>query len=427
MKQFRTILDFEFRSYLKNKVFVGVTVAGILIIAVILSFPRLRSMTGSSAGKSRDGAEGGASLPVMSVFSDTGDFDAEETAAALSQALAGTYDVRAGREAGAGQSVSEAEIRKMIESGDIKSAVVMHSLTSYTYYVGEAGMYDSTPEIIDGVVSRLATVKTLEQYGISARDAESAISPEIGHEVRTLGKDQRRNFFYTYIMIFALYMVILMYGQMVSTSVASEKSSRAMELLITSADPVAMMFGKVIASCLAGLLQLVCLFGAAFAFYNLNRSYWSGGDIVSSVFDIPLGLLAYMLLFFMLGFFIYAFLYGAIGSTATRLEDINTSTMPITLLMVLGMFAVIFSLTSGNPDSTLMKVLSFVPFTSPMAMFSRIAMSEVPAWQIALSIGLLAAGVVGVGYLAAKIYRVGVLLYGTQPKPGAIIKAVREA
>jgi len=235
------------------------------------------------------------------------------------------------------------------------------------------------------------------------------------------------NYWYTYIMIFALYMVILLYGQMVATNVATEKSSRAMEVLITSANPVSMMFGKVLSSCLAGFTQLLVIFGTAFVSFNLNKEYWDAGGIATSMFDIPGDILLYMLLFFVLGFLIYAFLYGAIGSTASKLEDISTSVMPITMLFVVGFVVVIISMTANTVDSLLMKVCSYIPFTAPMAMFTRIAMSTVPWYEIAASVGILAASVVGIGVLSAKIYRVGVLLYGTPPKLGAILKAVRQA
>ena len=148
---------------------------------------------------------------------------------------------------------------------------------------------------------------------------------------------------------------------------------------------------------------------------------------MSSIFDIPVELLIYMLVFFVLGFLIYAFLYGAIGSTASKLEDINTSVMPITMLFIVGFIVVVFSMTSGEIDTTLMKICSYIPFTSPMAMFTRIAMSTVAWYEIAISIAVLVGSVVGIGILAAKIYRIGVLLYGTPPKLSAIIDAIRKA
>ena len=228
-------------------------------------------------------------------------------------------------------------------------------------------------------------------------------------------------------MIFALYMVILLYGQMVATNVATEKSSRAMEVLITSAKPAAMMFGKVIASCLAGLVQLIAVFGSAILFYSLNKDRWGDNPIVASIFDMPPGLLVYMLVFFVLGFFIYAFLYGAIGSTASKLEDINTSVLPVTMLFIIAFIVVMYSFSSGNVDNTLMKICSYIPFTSSMAMFTRIAMSTVPWYAIAASIVILIGSVIGIGVLSAKIYRVGVLLYGTTPKIGSILKSVWKA
>ena len=263
--------------------------------------------------------------------------------------------------------------------------------------------------------------------GMTPEQAGEIMAVQIDSTTESLGVDQMQNYWYTYIMIFALYMVILLYGQMVATNVATEKSSRAMEVLITSAKPTSMMFGKVIASCLAGIIQLIAVFGAALLCFNLNKSYWGDNMIVSSIFDMPPSLLGFMLIFFVLGFFIYAFLYGAIGSTASKLEDINTSVMPITMLFIIAFFVVMYSLASGNVDSILMKVCSLVPFTSPMAMFTRIAMSTVSWYEIIISIAVLIGSVIGVGFVSAKIYRVGVLLYGTTPKISSVIKAVFKA
>ena len=149
--------------------------------------------------------------------------------------------------------------------------------------------------------------------------------------------------------------------------------------------------------------------------------------MLSSLFDMPADLLAYMLLFFVLGFLIYAFMYGAIGSMASKLEDINTSVMPVTMLFVAGFLVVVFSMSSGNMDNSLMKVCSFVPFTSPMAMFCRIAMSSVPAYEIVASVAILIVAVAAVGVLSAKIYRIGVLLYGNKIKIGSILRTLHKA
>ena len=415
MKQFGTILKFELKNYFTNKVFVGITVFLVAVIAVVMFFPRVIEVVDSSDAEDVSASE---NLPTMLILSDT-DENSEAVRAAFSSAFA-DYDVK----------IADTDIegvKEQIASGEAECAFVMSSLTSYTYYVNNLSMYDMNTAAADEVLQSIYRMSAMIQGGISAEDASAILGAQIEHETQNLGKDQMQNFFYTYIMIFALYMVILLYGQMVATNVATEKSSRAMEVLITSAKPTSMMFGKVLASCLAGLIQLVAVFGSALVCFNLNKAYWGDNMIIDSIFNIPTELFVYMLIFFVLGFFIYAFMFGAVGSTASKLEDINTSVMPITMLFIVGFFIVMFSMTGGNVDTALMKVCSYIPFTSPMAMFTRIAMTSVPFYEIAISIAILIASVIGVGVISAKIYRVGVLLYGTTPKVADIIKAVRKA
>ena len=412
MKQFGTILKFELKQYFNNKIFVGVTVFLVVLIAAVMFFPLFSSLFTSGENVDTEDA------PVMYVLADTPE-NTELIQQVFSQAFTG-YDVQTTKE--------DVEwIKAQITEEKAKCAFVLNTLTSYTYYVDDLTMYDSNTAIADEVLQNAYRLSAMINSGIPAEEAQTIFATQIEHEIANLGKDQMQNFFYTYVMVFALYMVIMLYGQMVATNVATEKSSRAMEVLITSAKPTSMMFGKVIASCLAGFIQIVAIFGSSMLFFNLNKDYWGSNAIVASVFDMPIDLLIYMLIFFVLGFFIYAFLYGAIGSTASKLEDINTSVMPLTMLFIIAFMVVMFSMTGGSVDNIAMKICSYIPFTSPMAMFTRIAMSQVPFYEIMISIVILIASVIGVGVLSAKIYRVGVLLYGTTPKIGSILKAIMKA
>lgn len=413
MKQFGKILKFEFKNYLANKVFVGVTIFLVVLISIIMFFPRIIEFVDN--GENTIETE---ELPIMLVVSDK-----EEYSDTIYEAFSASfkdYEVKI-------TDIDLENLKEEITSGSAECAFVMSELTSYTYYVNNLSMYDTNTAIADEALQSIYRMSNMVNSGISAEEAQAILSTQINHETQTLGKDQAKNYFYTYIMIFALYIVILLYGQMVATNVATEKSSRAMELLITSAKPTSMMFGKIIASCLAGFVQLVAIFGSAFVFFNLNKEYWDKNEIVSSIFDIPFELLIYMLTFFVLGFCIYAFMFGAVGSTVSKLEDINTSVMPITMLFIIAFMVVMFSFASNTVDTTLMIVCSYIPFTSPMAMFTRIAMSTVPWYEIAISIVILAGSVIGIGIISAKIYRVGVLLYGTTPKISSILKSIRKA
>lgn len=410
MKQFGKILKFELLGYLKNKVFVGITIFLVVTIFIVMFIPNIIELLKTDEG----GDDPSVDAPVMLIHSDS---------AELSSVIKEYFD-----RAFEGYKVEIAEgdvegVKERIISGTAECAFVMDGAAKYTYYVNNLSMYDANMSIANTVLQEVYRVTAMIQSGISPEEAAEIISVTIDSNTETLGKDQMQNFLYTYIMIFALYTVILLYGQMVATNVATEKSSRAMELLITSANPTSMMFGKVIASCLAGFSQLVVVFGTAMILYNVNKASFSN-PIISSIFNIPVELFVYLILFFILGFLIYAFLYGAIGSTASKLEDINTSVMPITFLFIIAFMVVMFSMTGGSLDSPLMVICSYIPFTSPMAMFTRICMSTVAWYEIAISIAVLVVSTVLTGVLSAKIYRVGVLLYGTPPKLGKIIKTV---
>ncbi|MGI6278964.1 MAG: ABC transporter permease [Acutalibacteraceae bacterium] len=412
MNQFGKIFNFELKSYFKNKIFVGVTVFLVLLITALMFYPRIKDTFKTETDTLTDNR---AVMLVKPVSQEKSEITKTAFAAAFAN-----YDVRL-------TEANKEQIAKSIRSGEAECAFVITGDTSYTYYVNNLSMYDVNSAVAEEVLQNLYRINAMIGSGMSPEQASAVMDVKIEGKTEKLGVDQMQNYWYTYIMIFALYMVILLYGQMVATNVASEKSSRAMELLITSAKPVSMMFGKVLASCLAGLIQLVAIFSSSVICYNLNKSYWKDNWVVGSIFDMPPNLLLYMILFFVLGFFIYAFLYGAIGSTATKLEDINTSVMPVTMLFIIAFFIVIFSLASSRVDTVLMKICSFIPFTSPMAMFTRIAMSTVAWYEIAASVAILIISVIGVGIISAKIYRVGVLLYGTAPKLGAVIKAVFKA
>lgn len=408
MKQFNKILKFEFSGYLKNKAFVGITVFLVVAIAVTMFIPNiiaLFKLNDSTTPEER---------PIMLVYADDNDLLTLVTTY-FTEAFA-SYNVQAA-------ACSIEQIQEKILQGNVECAFVMDSAAAYTYYVNDLSMWDTNTTVADEVLQEVYRANAMMQGGLSAEQASQILSVTVQSTAVALGKDQAQNFLYTYVMIFALYMVILLYGQMVATNVATEKSSRAMELLVTSASPTSMMFGKVLASCLAGLSQLVLVFGSALLFYNINKTNLSN-PIIASIFDMPVELVVYLLVFFVLGFLIYAFLYGAIGSTASKLEDINTSVLPITFLFLISFFIVIFSMASGSVDSVLMKICSYVPFTSPMAMFTRLCMSTVAWYKIACSIAVLIVSTVGIGIASAKIYRAGVLLYGTQPKLGTIIKMV---
>lgn len=420
MKQFWVIFKFELMSYFKNKIFVGITVLMVLLIIGALSVPRVMEVINFESEditleedenlQNSDGESG-----IIYILDETTSLDDSDITEAMFADAMIDKEIKMTDE-------SQEVLTKYVEDGECEAAIILHTSTEYTYIAKDITMYDSTEMIIQELMLQKYQLQTMVDLGLSEEESVNIMNATIEGNVIMLGKNQMDNFFYTYILIFGLYMAILLYGQFVAMGVATEKSSRAMEVLITSAKAEHLMFGKVLGAGSAGLLQIVVILGTAFAGYQANQSYFEGNWLVQSIFDMPFAILFYTIVFFVLGFLIYSFLYGAVGSLASKVEDINTSVMPITFLFLIAFFIVVTGMTSGNVDSGIMVFASYFPFTSPMAMFTRIAMGNVSLISIMISIVILILTTIGIGILSAKIYRLGVLMYGKPPKITTVLK-----
>jgi len=226
------------------------------------------------------------------------------------------------------------------------------------------------------------------------------------------------------------FMAILTYGNWVAQSVAEEKSSRVIELLITAASPRQLLAGKVLGAGAAGLSQFVVVILAALvgllAGPLLERVL--GGATPADGSQLPPLTIALGLAlgaFFMGGFVLYSTLYAAAGSMVSRQEDVQAAASPLMILAMAGYF-VSFSALNGI-DQGWVAVLSVIPFFSPYLMPARILLGEPAAWEVALAIGLLALAVLSALWVAARIYSAGVLLYGQRPGVREVWRATRAA
>lgn len=413
MKQFFTIFKHELAQYFKNKVFVITTLILILAVSGFLFAPRI----GEIINKSKNAESSEEKKSEVLVKSDNANLEKLLPAIAASfpqQNVKITND-------------SVDEIKKQIKEQSVEFAFVLSSdLKSYTYLANVSALQDPNLNTMDNLLKTLYSHAYLKKHGLNDTQIAEVQNPNITHTIESISEDGTKNFWYAYVMVFVLYMVIMMFGQKVAMSVVTEKTSRAMEVLITSASPVALMFGKILASSVAGIFQITAIFGSAFISYNINKSYFETNAVINTLFNFPASLVGYLLIFFLLGFLIYSFLFGAMASTVSKIEDLSSVVMLIQIIFVAGFVVSTNAMTSGDVNSELMKGLSLFPLTSPMAMLTRIAMSEVPGLEILLSVAFLILATILIGYIAAKIYRVGVLMYGTKPTLGKIIKAIRE-
>jgi len=233
------------------------------------------------------------------------------------------------------------------------------------------------------------------------------------------------------VFVVLIFITVVIYGMWVATGVAAEKSSRVMELMISAASPRQLLTGKVVGIGLAGLTQYLAIAIpaiGALAFQDRIAEAVLGPALASEaplVGLTPTLLLAYGV-FFLLGFTLFALIYASMGAFVSRPDDLQTLSLPLSLLAMAGYLAAIAALGGGGGGG-LTRLLSFVPPFSPFVMLARVMTGHVEPWEVALSIALLVGAIVVVAAVAVRLYAAGVLLYGQRPGVRAFVAAARRA
>jgi ABC-2 type transport system permease protein len=225
-------------------------------------------------------------------------------------------------------------------------------------------------------------------------------------------REEGQTFFLTFGMIMAIYVSILVYGITVMRGVIEEKQWRIIEVLLSSVKPIQLMLGKLIGIGMVGLTQFGVWALTGILLGVLGTMPFMGGGKTPLSSLSPL-LMFFFVLYFVLGYFLYATLYAIVGAIVSNEEDGQQMQIPVTMTIVIPIM--ISVLVMQDPNSLASTLLSLIPFFSPILMFMRISFQAPPAWQIVLSIVLMLATIGGLLWLAAKIYRVGVLMYGKRP------------
>ncbi|MFS0824368.1 ABC transporter permease [Bacillus sp. 1P02SD] len=227
-----------------------------------------------------------------------------------------------------------------------------------------------------------------------------------------------------YVLLFVIYFAVIMYANMIAMEVATEKSSRVMEILISSVSPIKQMFGKILGIALLSLTQFAVILAVGYGSLKQSMGGMEGGFFeVFGFGDLPISTFVYAGVFFILGYFLFATLAAFLGSLVSRIEDVQQMITPMTLLIVAAFMIAMFGLT--KPESSVITITSFIPFFAPMIMFLRVGMLTLPAWEIALSIGILVLTITLLAIFGARVYRGGVLMYGKSSSFKDIKKALQ--
>jgi len=236
-------------------------------------------------------------------------------------------------------------------------------------------------------------------------------------------EDHGAGFLFSTVLLFAIYTSVFMWGQALMNSVIEEKANRVVEVMVSSVSPETLLGGKLLGVGAAGLTQLMA-WAATVGLVGL----YVGGSAVAGGARVPeVGgfVLVAFVAFFLLGFFLYGSFYAAVGAAVNSMQEAQNLILPLMLPVIMAMM--FFPVVLRSPDSTLSVVLSLIPLMAPLIMFLRISVLMPPLWQVALSIALTLLAIAGVVWTAARIYRVGILMYGKRPTFPEIVRWVRQS
>lgn len=422
MNKLSTVIRFTFMNRVRAKSFVVTTLIFAIVLSLLINLPAIISRFSSSSNEPVKIGVIGPENEVTRTLTSLYDSRPEEKLQIVPLGDAGS------REANdkLGKDKLEAnEIKGYLEFVEDSAA----GFPQVTYHAA-ASMDFAMESKLRSALQEVKTELAVKEIGLSAEQRAKLNAPV---SIRTVqiqegasGKTESQMkvaYALVYALLFLLYMTVIGYGNMVATEITAEKSSRVMEVLISSVSPLRQMFGKIIGICLLGLVQIVVFLVVCAANLLIPQNIEQLQSLQIDLADVQLSLLGYLILFYLLGYLIYATIFAAIGSLVSRTEDVGQAIMPAMLLIIVAFMIAMFGLQ--NPSAPFVVAMSYVPFFSPLLMFLRIGMSDPALWEVWLSIGITVAAIVALGWLAAKIYRVGVLMYGKRPSLKELRKAMR--
>ncbi len=398
MNKFWVVLSHTFTSNVKTKSFKWITIITALLVVLVFNIPTFIDLFNKEKAATQIG--------IVDL--------SQHVFAALDEQLQvfspGKYTLRPFN--------SEDEAKQGLDQGDIEGYLLINQSPGGLI----AGIYKAVKVNDMGLISPLEQGLNQVQFrsvadtiGLTGEQI-AQLFQKVSLERIALGENAKsdeeivQSIVLVYILLFAIYFAVMMFGNMIAMEVAKEKSSRVMEILISSVHPIYQLFGKILGTALLGIFQFTIFFAAGYISMQFGSKTVDLGDMKIDFSNLPISTIVYAIVFFILGYFLYATLAAMFGSIVSRIEELQQIMTPMTLLIVAGFILAMTGLTT--PDAVYIKITSFIPFFAPMIMFLRIGTSDPALWEIVSAIGLLVATIIFFAIVATKVYRGGVLMYG---------------
>ena len=392
MKKFLTIFGFTYKETIKNKGLIISTIITLIIMAGFMNVDKIMGLFkgNSSADEIMISAVGDNKLINDDFIKSIDDSDYKFVIA---------------------KNANDVDtVKKELETGDSKYVALLEvtnnaDLEGKLYVTKSPG--SDLERKINSALNDLKIVSNMQKYNLSP-DAYKSIMTPAQLEIIQKGNSSKERMVLVYALIFGIYMITLTFGSMVANSVIEEKTNRIMETLITMAKPMELFFGKVLGVCAVGLTQIAVILGAGFVLLKT-----SGVSMETlNALNLNFGIVFAFIFYFLLGYLTFSMLYAAVASLASSPQDVNSSMGAITLIFVV-VFIVAMN-CMGSIDTTFAKVLSYIPFASPLLMFERIVLSNVSVFEIIITTIINVAFIAIVGVFSSKLYRRGTLHYGNK-------------
>ena len=328
---------------------------------------------------------------------------------------------------------TEKSLIKALETTEEMNSVMIipkkdiHELENSIEVLTNKNLSNEARKNIAGNISEIIKAEKINALGISTAQIEDLNKGVNLHVVNILEKEKKQDSFLVGVksglsmfLMYCVFTFIMMYGIRVMRSVLEEKNNRVVEILISSVKPFELMMGKILGVTGVALVQfgvwVVMIFASVMTLGSSNVGMVSGVAevqmVLSALSQINYGLILFVfVIYFLLGYLFYSAMYAAIGSAVDNETETQQFTLFAILPMMLGFYGSITIM--NNPDGPMSFWLSMIPFTSPIAMLARIPF-DVPIWELVLSIGILLVSTLGMVFIASKIYRVGILMYGNK-------------
>ncbi len=419
MKEFFTVLGYTFKENSKKKSFIISTIITLLLTVLIVSLPAIMNSFDSNKknktdqetkiDETKDKENKGIILFV----------DSQNVLKGNLNKLSETFTDYEFKDYSSDDIESLKERVKQEKNTALLILDEENGIPTFTYLIKEYGKGLGSSSISD-TLKNIFVSDLLKASNVSD-EVSLKVQSDISYDVQELGKGKMKGYITSIVISLILFFTIYFYGYGVAMSVASEKTSRVMELLVTSTKPSKIILGKSAAMGLLGLLQMLLLSLTGILTYKLT--FPEDFKVFGSQLDFsnftPFSILM-IIVYFILGYSLYAMMNAVAGATVSKAEDVNSAIMPISFI---SMFAFYFGyFTLSVPNGSIAVAASIVPFSAAFSMPCRLLATDVPAWQLAASLGSLVITIILIAWISIKIYSNAVLHYGKRLKVKDLVK-----